>query len=369
MVAWWDQAPEALVTTFSGVSRDRWPEPEVLDERLAPLHGLLEETARFLDDDRPDWKERARKERKWANEELRKAAELVPMSKPEGRALRERCMKATASNACWPLDALRDEFRQFGIETLVAGIESIDRKLAQSALRIAEADWLQRLLDDDEACRAVSRLETSLARNNGVLPPDQVTVFLHALRAAPVWITTAKSVQSVPTAPDLFDVVLVDEASQCTLTDLLHLINVALTRARHALFVVADLDFLRHQPLPSLLYRLAAYCRDVETLRETSEAELRLYSWMILQGWTPKVHPRIGDLEVDFTLLPSHPEDVAPLAIEVDGKPYHREDSATDKSRDAFLAARGFQVLRVSAREVNETPLTVIAEIERRLAD
>ena len=139
-----------------------------------------------------------------------------------------------------------------------------------------------------------------------------------------------------------------------------NLINVALTRARHALFVIADLDFLRHQPLPSLLHRLAAYCRDVETLRETSEAELLLYSWMILQGWTPMVHPRIGDLEVDFTLSPSRPEEVAPLAIEVDGEPYHREDSATDKSRDAFLAARGFQVLRVSAREVIETPLTVI---------
>ena len=95
VMAWWDQAPEALVTTFAGVSRDRWPEPEVLDERLAPLHGLLEETVRFLDDDRPDWKERARKERKWANEELHKAAELVPTAKPEGRALRERCMEAT----------------------------------------------------------------------------------------------------------------------------------------------------------------------------------------------------------------------------------------------------------------------------------
>ena len=587
VMAWWDQAPEALVTTFAGVSRDRWPEPEVLNERLAPLHGLLKETVRFLDNDRPEWKERARKERKWANEELRKAAELVPMSKMEGQALRERCMKATASNASWPIDTLRDEFRQFGIEKLVGGIESIDRKLAESALRTAEAGWLQRLLEDDEACRAVSQLETSLARNNGVLPPDQTTAFRHALRAAPVWVTTAKSVQSVPTAPELFDVVLVDEASQCTLTDLLpalyrgrrwavigdsdqlpaiptvrateeqalsqkygldpfldrvghadlftlcaaalprgrsdvlqlhehfrshpqiigfsnqhiyqqrlqlapdtldrsplpvasgvfpvpvagyaergdrgrswinraeaervvdevkrltvqgglngraigivtpfggqktliqnllareqissdlkvdsahgfqgderdimvfspvvaqgmtpgarrwietppNLINVALTRARHALFVVADLDFLRHQPLPSLLHRLAAYCRDVEILRETSEAELLLYSWMILQGWTPMVHPRIGDLEVDFTLPPSHPEVVAPLAIEVDGKPYHREDSATDKSRDAFLAARGFQVLRVSAREVNETPLTVVAEIERRLAD
>ena len=585
--AWWGQAPEVLVTTFAGVSRDRWPEPEALDERLAPLHGLLKETVRFLDDDRPDWKERARKERKWANEELSKAAELLPTSTPEGRALRERCKKATASNASWPIDALRDEFRRFGIETLVARLESIDRKLAQHALRIAEAGWLQRLLDDDEACRAVSRLETSLVRNNGVLPPDQVTAFRHALRAAPVWITTAKSVQSIPTAPDLFDVVLVDEASQCTLTDLLpalyrgrrwavigdsdqlpaiptvraaeeqalsqkygldpfldrighsdlftlgaavlprgrsdvlqlqehfrshpqiigfsnrhiyqqrlqlapdtldrpslpvasglfpvpiagkaergdrgrnwinraeaervvdevkrlttrkglneaaigivtpfrgqktliqnlldkakisndlkvdsahgfqgderdimvfspvvargmtpgaqrwveippNLINVALTRARHALFVVADLDFLRHQPLSSLLHRLAAYCRDVETLRETSEAELLLFSWMMLQGWTPEVHARIGDLEVDFTLSPSHPEEVAPLAIEVDGEAYHQEDSATDRSRDAFLAARGFQVLRVSPREIVETPLTVIAEIERRLKD
>ena len=219
--AWWNQAPEALVTTFAGVSRDRWPKSEALDERLTPLHGLLEETVRFLDDDRPAWEERARKERKWANEELRKAADLVPTSKPEGQALRERCMKATASNASWPIDALRDEFRQFGIGTLIAGIESIDRELAQRALRIAEAGWLQRLLDDDEACRAVSRLETSLARNNGVLPPEQTTAFRPALRAAPVWITTAKSVQSIPTAPELFDVVLVDEASQCTLTDLL----------------------------------------------------------------------------------------------------------------------------------------------------
>ena len=585
VTAWWDQAPEALVTTFVGVSRDRWAEPQVLDERLAPLDELLKETKRFLDDDRPDWKKSAREERKGANEGLRKAADLVPMSKPEGRALRERCMKAAASNASWPVDALRKEFHQFGIKKLVAGIESIDRQLAERALRVAEERWLQRLLDDDEACRAVSRLETSLARNNGVLPPDQVMVFRHALRAAPVWITTAKSVQSVPTAPDLFDVVLVDEASQCTLTDLLpalyrgrrwavigdsdqlpaiptvrateeqalsrkyglnpflarvghsdlftlcaavlprgrsdvlpleehfrshpqiigfsnrhiyqqrlelvpdtldrsplpvasglfpvpvagkaergdrgrswinraeaervvdeverltareglnggtigivtpfgeqkkliqellvgaqisndlkvdsahgfqgderdimvfspvvaqgmtpgaqrwvdtpsNLINVALTRARHVMLVVADLDFLRRQPLPSLLHRLAAYCRDVATLRATSEAELRLYSWMILQGWTPMVHPRIGDLEVDFTLPPPHPEEAAPLAIEVDGEAYHREDSATDESRDAFLAARGFQVLRVSARKVFETPLTVIAEIERRL--
>ena len=585
--AWWEQVPDALATAFAGVSRDRWPEPEVLDERLAPLHRLLEETARFLDEDQPDWKERAGKERNWANEELRKAAELVPTSKPEGRALRERCMKVTASSASWPIDGLRDEFRQFGIERLIAGIDLHDEELAKRALQSAEAGWLQRLLDDDEACRAVSRLESSLARNNGVLPLDQVTVFRHALRAAPVWITTAKSVQSVPTAPELFDVVLVDEASQCTLTDLLpalyrgrrwavigdsdqlpaiptvraseeqalsqkygldpfldrvghsdlftlgaaalprgrsdvlqlqehfrshpqiigfsnrhiyqqrlqlapdtldrsplpvasglfpvpvagkaergdrgkswinraeaervvdevkrlttrkelngaaigivtpfggqkaliqdllakaqisndlkvdsahgfqgderdimvfspvvargmtpgarrwvetppNLINVALTRARHALLVVADLDFLGHQPLSSLMHRLAVYCRDIETLRETSEAELLLFSWMMLQGWTPKVHARIGDLEVDFTLSPSHREEVAPLAIEVDGEAYHQEDSATDKSRDAFLAARDFQVLRVSARAIVETPLTVIAEIERRLGD
>ena len=583
--AWWDQAPEALVTAFAGVSRDRWPAPEILDERLGPLRGLLGETAHFLDNDRPDWREEAKKNRKRANDGLHKAAELVPTSKPEGRVLREHCMKATASDASWPIDALRDGFREFGIDSLIAGIEAIDRKLAELSLRIAEERWLQRLLDDDEACRAVSRLETNLARSNGVLSPDQATVFRPALRAAPIWITTAKSVQSIPTVPDLFDVILVDEASQCTLTDLLpalyrgrrwavigdgdqlpaiptvrateeqalsrkygldlfldrvghsdlfklctavlprgqsevlqlrehfrshpqiigfsnqhiyqqrlqlerdtldrsplpvasgvfpvpvsghaergergrswinraeaervvkeverlttrdglnggtigivtpfgeqkkliqemlvgaqisndlkvdsahgfqgderdvmvfspvvaqgmtpgaqrwvdtppNLINVALTRARHALFVVADLDFLRRQPLPSLLHRLAAYCRDVATLRATSEAELRLYSWMILQGWTPKVHPRIGDLEVDFTLSPSPPGDVAPLVIEVDGEAYHREDSAMDKSRDAFLKARGFQVLRVSAREIFETPLAVIAEIERRL--
>ena len=137
--------------------------------------------------------------------------------------------------------------------------------------------------------------------------------------------------------------VLVDEASQCTLTDLLP----ALYRGRR--------------------WAVIGHSDQLPAMRATSEAELRLYSWMILQGWTPMVHPRIGDLEVDFTMSPSRSEEAVRLAIEVDGEAYHREDSATDKSRDAFLAARGSLVLRVSAREVFETPLTVIAEIERRL--
>ena len=142
-----------------------------------------------------------------------------------------------------------------------------------------------------------------------------------------------------------------------------NLINVALTRARQVLYVVADFEYCLSQDPSGILNKLAKYCNSIEILRETSPAELELYSWMIVEGWNPGIHEVIGDCEVDFTLVSN--EGIR-LVIEVDGS-QHEQEQTTDNSRDITLRAKGWRVLRMKAREVLETPHNVIEKIKQNL--
>jgi very-short-patch-repair endonuclease len=140
-----------------------------------------------------------------------------------------------------------------------------------------------------------------------------------------------------------------------------NLINVSVTRAREALFLIGNINVCRQQP--GILGKLARYVEDVEVLRKTSPAELELFSWLIVRGWNPEIHPVIGDTEVDFVLR----QDGHKLAIEVDGV-QHDTTHIADDARDSFLRARGYLTLRVSARAVQETPAIVIERSKRLLS-
>ena len=139
-----------------------------------------------------------------------------------------------------------------------------------------------------------------------------------------------------------------------------NLVNVAVTRAREALFFVADFSVCRRQK--GILSSLTRYVEDVDKLRETSDEELELFSWMVMEGWDPEVHKLIGDIEVDFVLA----EAGVRLAVEVDGR-QHEERTAEDAARDAFLQARGYEVCRFSTRSVRETPASIIHSLTEKL--
>ena len=141
-----------------------------------------------------------------------------------------------------------------------------------------------------------------------------------------------------------------------------NLVNVALTRAREALFVVADFDFCMQQQ--GILKKLAEYCRDVQLLRDTSPAELALYSWLVVEGLIPVIHPRIGDHEADFEL---RGKSGILVAVEVDGSEHHDGHGARDRAIDAYLEGRGYRVVRVPARSVLETPHEVVHKIQAAL--
>lgn len=192
-----------------------------------------------------------------------------------------------------------------------------------------------------------------------------------------------------------------------------NLVNVALTRAREALFVVGDFNYCKSSG--GILGNLVDYVKKVTLLRDTSLEELELFSWLIMEGITPQVHVIIGGIEVDFRLF--NEKLGIKLVIEVDGRQHYfvevndhkytvkfdmnrryiliddkkvylqslgnqefvelqgntypviqtMESKKEDDSRDVYLKGEGFRVLRVTAKEVRETPTNVIVKIKQYL--
>ena len=580
--AWFAEEPSKRFLSID--SKLEWPEFAELTGYMERIEALCGRVEHLENDVLPTAEREAAKEKSWASEQLLEAIEVLPET--AARVELESVYKESVAEAKgdWPVEKISEAFRDFSPEIIKAKIAQIDAELEKGSFEDSKTAWLSRLQKDDDAVDAVDQLEKTMRRNNGKISEEHFDLFRRSLRVVPIWITTAQAAQAIPLEPKLFDLVVIDEASQCTLTNLLpllyrgkrlaiigdseqlpaiptvqdteeltlakkfevepfltlighasndvysaaadalprgragvlhldehfrsnpqiigfsnrhiyqqrlvlktdpskgrslpvgsgvhkqhvsgcasrgergrswqnmpeaqavmglirklrsdsemqhysigvvtpfsaqkdllrnlleadgaaskilvdsaygfqgderdiiifspvvaagitssaskwvesppNLINVALTRARQALFVVADFDYCLQQEPSGILRKLADYCNDVQTLRDTSPAELELYSWMIVEGWSPEIHPRIGDVEVDFSL--SSKEGVR-LAIEVDGAEFHDKTKTTDRSRDAFLQAQGWKVLRVPARAILETPHNVIQKIKLAL--
>jgi very-short-patch-repair endonuclease len=95
-----------------------------------------------------------------------------------------------------------------------------------------------------------------------------------------------------------------------------------------------------------------------------SEAESRLLARIRRSGLpAPRVNARLGRWELDFYWEEAH------LAVEVDGYTHHgtRGGFERDRAKDADLAARGVLVIRVTWRQLRDTPEAVIGQVARAL--
>lgn len=105
--------------------------------------------------------------------------------------------------------------------------------------------------------------------------------------------------------------------------------------------------------------------RDAAPALTRSEAEVALLDLLRSAGIPPTaVNAPVGRYEVDFVW---HPQRVI---VEVDGYAFHAGRAAfeRDRRRDAELAAAGWRVLRVTWRQIAETPAAVVARIAGVLA-
>lgn len=577
---WWAERPPSAFV-LGGEPTPDWPDCEGALESVRKVSDWVNRYHNFTDTMKPNMLNQATQEMDWAIQKLEQAIEVLPETQDRGTITQICHDIKTTSVKDWPIQEINDIFAEFSPERIRANIERIEAELERGSFEDAKGRWLERLREDDEAIKAVNDLERSLSQNRGKVREGFYDIFRTVLRVVPIWVTTAQASQAIPLLPELFDIVVIDEASQCTLTNLLplmfrgrklavigdadqlpaiptiedaeeialatkfeieqyvslvghagndvyktaaeslprrradvvmlkehfrsnpqiigfsnrhiylqrlelkkdpswgkklpvgsgvhtipiagqvergsegrswvnrieaekvidlikeikdgdarsmslgvvtpfaaqkeilrervtelgfssevlvdtaygfqgderdiiifspvvgkginpsssrwvesppNLINVAITRAREALFFVGDLDYCLQQE--GILRKLALYCKEIQLLRDTSPAELELFSWMVVKAWEPKVHPQIGDIEVDFTLKGKSGEQIA---IEVDGAEHHEQRVETDKARDAFLQGQGYVVLRFPARAVLETPFEVIHQIEERM--
>lgn len=558
-----------------------WPDQAELLRMVEQKQESVQRRHAIESDVIPDLKYTEQYELKRAQQLMADAVQLLPDAEQEAVTRLIENRGGSKQGQAWPVEKICEGFEAYGPDVIRAKLDSIQTQIEAVAFEEARSSWHGRLNEDDASMQAVDQLERKLRANNFRVFSKDYPIFRNALRLVPIWITTAQAAQSIPMEAELFDLVVIDEASQCTLTNVLpllyrakrvaiigdseqlpaipsirdveentlaakygiqpflsyighsatndvynvatqalprgradaialvdhfrshpliigfsnrhiyhqrlalktnpqeenalpiapgvymhdvrghaargergnswlnrpeaesvmdvvrdimanpelshyrlgvvtpfrpqkdlirsmvddaglsanvlvdsaygfqgderdimifspvvapgitaaatrwvesppNLVNVALTRARKVLYVVGDFSYCSQLDPSSVIRKLSDYCKSIELLRSVSPQELNLYGWMIVQGWTPEIHPRVGDVEVDFLL---QSDSGRRIAIEVDGQEAHRGKSESDRLRDTALLTHGVKVFRVSGRDVEKTPHAVIERI------
>jgi hypothetical protein len=220
--AWHAEQPSPCVLKLD--ASDQWPDFEEVTAKLKVVLDLCARMRRFRDEVRPMAEKKAGAEHAWAIEQLRDAIAVLPASK--ARTELGKIHDAAQGDGLpeWPVDQISDAFREFSPEIIKAKIARIDAELEKGSFEDSKAAWLKRLQEDQDAVESVDQLEKAMRRNGGRIMEGQFDLFRRALRIVPIWITTAQAAQAIPLEPKLFDLVIIDEASQCTLTNLLPLL-------------------------------------------------------------------------------------------------------------------------------------------------
>lgn len=178
--------------------------------------------ASYRDEDAPALEKTANAEGARAIRYIGEAAKASPEGK-ERTWLASFASGSTAGEP-WPVDAIAEKAALWRPERLQAEIERIDTQLARITFETAREQWLERLARDAEVLRSLDALRDHYRGNHQRIEESGYAHFEQSLKAQPVWITAPMSTQSIPMQPGLFDLLVIDKATQCTLTNMLPLI-------------------------------------------------------------------------------------------------------------------------------------------------
>ena len=124
----------------------------------------------------------------------------------------------------YPKHEIAQAFDKFNEPMLKAKLESLNVDLASLSFQKARFNWSKKISNDQNLQNSIAALSRKLNYSKGVIDEKSFVDFKRALKAIPIWISTAQSSQSIPMIPGLFDIVIIDEASQCTVTNALPLV-------------------------------------------------------------------------------------------------------------------------------------------------
>lgn len=217
---WWSNRPENAIVIDE--KPETFPQNTDYQPRIDEVLKWIAASKDHYHAQRPKLEEQSEAERRYSFAQLRKAVELLPDT-DEKHELVVEIENCEIELSEWPIDKINDVFSEYRPGRIEARIDLINEQIVNLSFKLAKTKWKERLNSDDHLFRSVLELEKAYRNNNGALEVEDYKHFRNSLHAVPIWITTAQSPQAIPMAPELFDVVIIDEASQCTMTNLLPL--------------------------------------------------------------------------------------------------------------------------------------------------
>ncbi|OQR53182.1 endonuclease domain-containing protein [Bacillus sp. CDB3] len=107
---------------------------------------------------------------------------------------------------------------------------------------------------------------------------------------------------------------------------------------------------------------------DMKRKQCANNLERKVYDHLRYMGLSPTVQEKIGKYRLDFAIYGTNGKK---LCIEVDGYTFHNTPEAKRKDviRDAYLNKLGWEVLRISDRQLKKNLNMCMGKIEARLYD
>jgi very-short-patch-repair endonuclease len=226
IAGWWAQRP-AICVIGNGDSTSFPQEDTVLYRHLEACENLK---ARWNENCRTELHELEKQQKDSFDRALRDmkiSSDNIPWSLRDTAldSLFASILNQSMSAPVWLNDDDNQLFDRFDPERIRASLNSVNSQLADLSFKLAKECYLKRIAEGSYILESVDKLRRHLTRSSSFsargFPRE---TYLNALKAIPVWVTNAHQTQSFPLEPDLFDVLVIDEASQCTLTNILPLI-------------------------------------------------------------------------------------------------------------------------------------------------
>lgn len=221
IVEWWSRIPEHCAVQ----KKDHSSLPEktdVLHNHLLECTEFVDEWNEFVDDTLSDMRTESRLKKERAYDNFRKVHEMIPegMWTEDIQKIFDRILQNPHQTE-FLVNEDEAAFNIFNPERVSANIQDINSRLTALSFDLANDNYRKRIENGSYILEDVDKLRHHFRKNYNKARGFPREKYTNVLNALPIWITNAHQSQSFPPEPDIFDVLVIDEASQCTLTNIL----------------------------------------------------------------------------------------------------------------------------------------------------
>jgi len=218
---WWNRIPKHC--SVEKIDHSSLPEKtDVLHQHLQECSDFVDLWNEFVEETLLDMRTEARLKKERADENFRRVYEMIPegMRSEDIQHIFDRILPNSDQDV-FLSDSDEATFNAFNPERVSAKIRDIDARLTELSFDLANDNYQKRVENGTYILEDVDELHHHFRKNYSKAKGFSREKYKNVLNALPIWITNAHQCQSFPLEPDIFDVLVIDEASQCTLTNIL----------------------------------------------------------------------------------------------------------------------------------------------------